>query len=241
MAGAHSERLYRVLLDDASVAANSLPEAVVDHVPPNAVKQVGAHTLQKVGDLVVDAKTVLAWLLAAVGAPAGFVALLVPIRDAGSMLPQVFAAPWGQATAGPQVGVGRRRIAGGGVRAGDGAGDGDARWGRRRRRHPRCSHRVRARTVAVVVCTEGRARADAAEGQPRPDQWAGDHGGRPGRRHGRRAATLVAGVADATLLYPATYLLLAIAHTGSRMAARPTSWISPRATPAPTTSRCPTP
>jgi len=42
MAGAHSQRLYRVLLDDASVTANSLPDAVADQVPPNAVKLVGA-------------------------------------------------------------------------------------------------------------------------------------------------------------------------------------------------------
>lgn len=59
----------------------------------NGTKQIVALTLQKAGDLVVDAKTVLTWLLAAVGAPASFVGLLVPIRESGSMLPQAWLVP----------------------------------------------------------------------------------------------------------------------------------------------------
>jgi hypothetical protein len=70
-----------------------LPDEVVEAVPGNAAKQVTALTLQKAGDLVVDAKTVLAWLLVAVGAPAAFTGLLVPIRESGSMLPQVLLVP----------------------------------------------------------------------------------------------------------------------------------------------------
>lgn len=87
-------RVYRTLVDAEDHAVADLPEEVVDEVPGNAVKQIVALTLQKVGDLVVDAKTVLSWLLAAVGAPAGFVGLLVPIRESGSMLPQAALAPW---------------------------------------------------------------------------------------------------------------------------------------------------
>lgn len=62
--------------------------------PGNAAKQIAALTLQRTGDLVVDARTVLTWLLTALGAPAGFAGLLVPIRESGSMLPQTALMPW---------------------------------------------------------------------------------------------------------------------------------------------------
>jgi hypothetical protein len=81
-------------VDDDASHTDDLPPEVAEAVPTNSVRQIGAMTLQKVGDLVVDAKTVLAWLLAATGAPAGFVGLLVPIRDAGSMVPQLLLAPF---------------------------------------------------------------------------------------------------------------------------------------------------
>ncbi len=89
------ERLYVALIDDdEDHGRGELPDEVVDEVPGNAAKQVTALTLQKAGDLVVDAKTVLAWLISAVGAPAGLTGLLVPIREAGSMLPQVLLVPF---------------------------------------------------------------------------------------------------------------------------------------------------
>jgi hypothetical protein len=89
------ERAYRVLVDaDEDHGCGDLPEHVIEEVPGNAIKQVVALTLQKVGDLIVDARTVLSWMLAAVGAPAGFVGLLVPIRESGSMLPQAALVPW---------------------------------------------------------------------------------------------------------------------------------------------------
>lgn len=86
-------RIYDLVMDDEDHGHGQLPDEVVEAVPGNAAKQVTALTLQKAGDLVVDAKTVLAWLLAAVGAPAVFTGLLVPIRESGSMLPQTFLVP----------------------------------------------------------------------------------------------------------------------------------------------------
>jgi hypothetical protein len=87
-------RAYDALMDDDDHGYGDLPDAVVEAVPGNAAKQIAALTLQKAGDLVVDAKTVLAWLLVAVGAPAAFTGLLVPIRESGSMLPQVLLVPF---------------------------------------------------------------------------------------------------------------------------------------------------
>ena len=53
---------------------------------------VVALTLTKSADGLVDAKLVLPWLLGALGAPAFFVGLLVPIREAGALLPQLVIA-----------------------------------------------------------------------------------------------------------------------------------------------------
>jgi hypothetical protein len=65
-------------------------------VNASARKIIAALTFTKAGDRVVDAKTVLAWLLAALGAPAITVGLLVPVREAGSLLPQAALVPWVQ-------------------------------------------------------------------------------------------------------------------------------------------------
>jgi hypothetical protein len=87
--------LHRVLLDtDEDHGCGDLPEGACREVPGNALRIVAAQTLQNIGDRVVDAKTVLPWLLTAVGAPAAFVGLLVPIRESGSLLPQAPLVPW---------------------------------------------------------------------------------------------------------------------------------------------------
>lgn len=55
---------------------------------------IWANGLQGMGDQIVAAKTVLPWLLQAAGTPGFFIALLVPIRESGSMLPQAAFTPW---------------------------------------------------------------------------------------------------------------------------------------------------
>lgn len=60
----------------------------------NARRFIWSNGLQNVGDQIVAAKTVLPWLLQAAGTPGFFIALLVPIRESGSMLPQAAFTPW---------------------------------------------------------------------------------------------------------------------------------------------------
>lgn len=55
---------------------------------------VAALTATKFGDRIVDVKTVLPWLLGALGAPTVLIGLLVPVRESGSMLPQTVLLPW---------------------------------------------------------------------------------------------------------------------------------------------------
>lgn len=88
------ERLYSTLIEDEDEhGCRDLPESACRHVPGNASRLVGAFTLQKTGDRIADPKTVLPWLLTSLGAPAFATALLVPIRESGSLLPQALLVP----------------------------------------------------------------------------------------------------------------------------------------------------
>lgn len=65
-----------------------------EQVAAGGLRLIAANALQSAGDQVVNAKTVLPWLFSVLGAPAALVALLVPIRESGSMLPQAALTPW---------------------------------------------------------------------------------------------------------------------------------------------------
>lgn len=64
------------------------------HEKQNANRFIWSNGLQNIGDQIIAAKTVLPWLLNAAGAPGFFVAMLVPIRESLSMLPQAALTPW---------------------------------------------------------------------------------------------------------------------------------------------------
>lgn len=77
------EALFRTLTGEA-------PDS--DAEPPNFLRHVVAVGLTKTGDGLADVKLVLSWLMATLGAGA-LVGLLVPVREAASLLPQMLAAP----------------------------------------------------------------------------------------------------------------------------------------------------
>lgn len=60
----------------------------------NAVRMIAALTSTKLGDALINPKTVLTWLLTQMGASGAVIALLVPVRESGSMLPQLFVSDW---------------------------------------------------------------------------------------------------------------------------------------------------
>jgi len=87
------DRLYNFLVEeeDARVCKDIPPEACTE-VPGNFFKIGATQTLTKLADELSSAKTVLPWLLSALGAPAFWIGFLVPIRESGSLLPQLFIA-----------------------------------------------------------------------------------------------------------------------------------------------------
>ncbi|GGD31241.1 MFS transporter [Sinisalibacter lacisalsi] len=58
----------------------------------NGVIHVAALTLTKTADALIDPKLVLSWLLTALGAPGAIIGALVPVREAGALLPQLALA-----------------------------------------------------------------------------------------------------------------------------------------------------
>jgi len=60
--------------------------------PRNRLIHTVSLTFNRLGDGLVDPKLVLAWLVTSLGASAVWVGLLVPLREAGALLPQLFTA-----------------------------------------------------------------------------------------------------------------------------------------------------
>ncbi len=58
----------------------------------NGAVHVVSLALTKTGDALIDPKLVLTWLLSALGAPGALIGLLVPVREAGALLPQLAMA-----------------------------------------------------------------------------------------------------------------------------------------------------
>ncbi|MFU8863801.1 MAG: MFS transporter [Rhodobacterales bacterium] len=58
----------------------------------NGLIHTASLVLTKTADGLIDPKLVLSWLLTALGAPGAFIGALVPVREAGSLLPQLLLA-----------------------------------------------------------------------------------------------------------------------------------------------------
>lgn len=78
--------------DDDGRMCRDIPEAACKVQPQNFLRHALALGLSKSADGLADPKLVLSWLMTWLGAPAAMIGLLVPIREAGSLLPQLFIA-----------------------------------------------------------------------------------------------------------------------------------------------------
>lgn len=58
----------------------------------NGLRHAASLSMTKVADGLIDPKLVLSWLLTSLGAPAVYAGALVPLREAGALLPQIFLA-----------------------------------------------------------------------------------------------------------------------------------------------------
>lgn len=81
-----------IAIDDEGRACRDIPEAACQEEAGNFFLHVSALTLSKSADALIDPKLVLSWLMTALGAPAVLIGLLVPVREAGALLPQLLTA-----------------------------------------------------------------------------------------------------------------------------------------------------
>ena len=79
-------------LSGAEGDAQDLSSHAQEAEAPNALRHIASLTMTKVADGLIDPKLMLSWLLTALGAPAVYAGALVPIREAGALLPQIALA-----------------------------------------------------------------------------------------------------------------------------------------------------
>lgn len=88
-----SERVYEWITDEGEVrACANISEEACRETPSNFFKNVCSGALSKLAGQLVSPGTTLPWVLAAMGVPAAFSGALVPIKDAGSLLPQLIVS-----------------------------------------------------------------------------------------------------------------------------------------------------
>ena len=85
--------VFRLLTSTSEAPGNlDISDTAREHEPDNFFRHVTSLSASKIADGLIDPKLVLSWLLTALGAPAGLLGLLVPIREAGALFPQMFTA-----------------------------------------------------------------------------------------------------------------------------------------------------
>lgn len=90
-----TESVYEKLINDEDArACDDIPDAACRETPRNFLWLLVAQFFTKLGDALASPKIVLAWVMAATQAPVLFTGLLVPIRESGSLIPQLVIASW---------------------------------------------------------------------------------------------------------------------------------------------------
>lgn len=87
--------IYQLLSnDDDTRACKQIPESACRAQPVNYLLYLMAVACSQISDKLASTKLVLPWLMSTAGIPSFFSGLLVPIRESGSMLPQLFIGSW---------------------------------------------------------------------------------------------------------------------------------------------------
>jgi len=84
------EQVFELLADTDGNGGLSERQAAAES--GNFLRHAISLSLSKSADGLIDPKLVLSWLLTTLGAPAFWIGLLVPVREAGALLPQLFTA-----------------------------------------------------------------------------------------------------------------------------------------------------
>ncbi|MAD44514.1 MAG: MFS transporter [Oceanospirillaceae bacterium] len=90
-----SESIYEKLINEEDArACKAIDESACQEVPGNFVRIILSQFLTNLGDAIINPKVTLPWILQSLGAPAFLLGWLVPIRESGSLVPQLAIASW---------------------------------------------------------------------------------------------------------------------------------------------------
>ncbi len=89
----NKEELYnRITGDEDARVCKDIPDDACNDQPHNFFAYLWANLLGKIADEITSAKLVIPWLFGLLGVPAAFTGFVVPIREAGVLLPQLAVA-----------------------------------------------------------------------------------------------------------------------------------------------------
>lgn len=87
--------IYELLTNQEDArACRDIPDNACRESPTNFVVLLASYFLSKLGDAIANPKTVLTWVMTSVGAPVWMLGFLVPIRESGSLIPQLAIASY---------------------------------------------------------------------------------------------------------------------------------------------------
>jgi MFS family permease len=87
-----TDTLYDILTDEELRSCEAIPEEACTHVPRNFTLNVLNGSSTKLAEELISPSVTLPWILSALGAPAFMSGLLVPIKNAGSLMPQLLVS-----------------------------------------------------------------------------------------------------------------------------------------------------
>jgi len=88
------EKLYELVTseDERKEKPAGISDEAAEHIGRNFGRQVVASVCSKIGDQLSKPGVILTWLLTALGSPTYLIGLLAPVREAGSLLPQIWVS-----------------------------------------------------------------------------------------------------------------------------------------------------
>lgn len=81
-----------ITAEDDGRVCQDIPDSACSDQAGNFIIHVTSLAMSKIADLFINPKIILSWLLVHSGTPTAFIAFLVPVREAGALLPQLFIA-----------------------------------------------------------------------------------------------------------------------------------------------------
>ncbi len=89
------DKAYSLINNEENArVCKDIPDDACEYIPANFFLIIISNIFTKLGDALSNPKTVLAWLMSYVNAPIYLISFIVPIRESGSMLPQILIASY---------------------------------------------------------------------------------------------------------------------------------------------------